>query len=105
MTQIANWKMTIERVGLSIKNGGSFHSYVKLPERNRKWAITIFLLWEQNQELFQHGQMFNSKLLVITRGYMYPNMLYIVLLVIVIRAIFTFVILHYWDKTLSYCVI
>jgi hypothetical protein len=28
--------MTIEIVGFPIKNGGSFHSYVKLPEGNRK---------------------------------------------------------------------
>ena len=28
--------MAIEIVDLPIKNGGSFHSYVKLPEGNRK---------------------------------------------------------------------
>ena len=32
MTNIANWKITIEIVDFLIENGGSFHSYVKLPE-------------------------------------------------------------------------
>ena len=29
---ITIWKITIEIVDLPIKNGGSFHSYVSLPE-------------------------------------------------------------------------
>ena len=32
MTNIADWKITIEIVDLSIENRGFVHSYVKLPE-------------------------------------------------------------------------
>ena len=32
MTNTANWKMTIDKVEFPIKNAGSFHSYVRLPE-------------------------------------------------------------------------
>ena len=35
--------MTIEIVDFPIKNGGSFNSYVKLPEGNSHWYISQML--------------------------------------------------------------
>ena len=38
--------MAIEIVDFPIKNGGSFHSYVKLPEGNPTDQPSVFAFWQ-----------------------------------------------------------
>jgi len=38
--------MTIEIVDFPIKNGGSFHSYVKLPEGRLLWIPKFMYIWD-----------------------------------------------------------
>ena len=55
MTNSLRLKMAIEIVDFPIENGGSFHSYVKLPEGNTfrqgiVWSLFIDLLWINSRE-------------------------------------------------------
>ena len=56
--------MAIEIVDFPIKNGGSFHSYVKLPEGNHYWPLLTMLFWDVTRSLFWETHLLTGERLV-----------------------------------------